>query len=65
MVTDIQGFGYKLTDPEIASSEALDDKNDWNFCEGNGSMMTITKFLEEHDCNKFCKMLKLKTSTED
>ena len=59
MVTDIQGFGHQLTDPEIASSEMRGKDNKWNFCSGNCSHIAINTFFENHNCNKYCTMLKL------
>uniref|UniRef100_A0A7M5VAY7 Alpha-type protein kinase domain-containing protein n=1 Tax=Clytia hemisphaerica TaxID=252671 RepID=A0A7M5VAY7_9CNID len=57
MVTDIQGIRYYLTDPEVASKQALDGDKRF-FCEGNCSIVAITNFLENHECkvNKFCKL---------
>lgn len=59
MVTDIQGFGFELTDPEIATIEVKNDNDQWNFCPGNCSLIAITNFFEKHTCNKFCQLLKL------
>lgn len=62
MVLDIQGVGYSLCDPEIASSE-LTDPCDADqsilFCCGNLSVTAIAKFLELHKCNKYCELLHL------
>ena len=59
MVTDIQGVGYSLCDPEIATSNQKDEGNNYYFCTGNLSVGAIQSFFEEHKCNKCCKMLKL------
>ena len=56
MITDIQGIGYYLTDPEVASKKAFDGDKKF-FCEGNCSIVAITNFMDAHDCNKFCKLL--------
>lgn len=60
MVTDIQGVGYSLCDPEIASADLCDEDESILFCSGNLSMTAISNFLVAHVCNKFCKLLKLK-----
>jgi Alpha-kinase family. len=59
MVTDLQGFGYHLIDPEIASINLRDENNKWMFCPGNCSLIAITNFLGEHECNNYCKLLNL------
>ena len=60
MVLDIQGVGYSLSDPEIATSELLDNTdNSIFFCCGNLSSQAIYKFKEEHICNRFCDLLEL------
>lgn len=66
MLIDIQGSGYALYDPEIAteSLKADDNEDDTDsseilFCCGNLSTMAIQGFLNEHVCNKYCKMLAL------
>ena len=63
---DIQGCGYALCDPEIATAILRDDDDgdDLNsseilFCCGNLSIIAIQGFLNEHACNKYCKMLVL------
>ena len=58
MVIDIQGCGYTLCDPEVASKEAETD-GEYLFCTGNLSMNAITTFTRLHTCNQFCKLLKL------
>ena len=61
MVLDIQGIGYNLCDPEIASSRLRegDDKSPILFCTGNLSETAINNFLTGHSCNKFCRLLQL------
>ena len=60
MVLDIQGVDYTLCDPEIATSELLDNAdNSIFFCCGNLSSQAIDKFNEEHICNRFCDLLGL------
>ena len=65
MLIDIQGCGYALCDPEIATeSLKADDDDDTDnseilFCCGNLSTMAIQGFLNDHACNKYCKMLTL------
>lgn len=58
MVLDIQGTGYSLYDPEIASTDLLDEyESSVQFCAGNLSVQAINRFLEMHICNKYCGML--------
>ena len=58
MVLDLQGVGYSLCDPEIATMTLL-DVGELNFCAGNPSHEAINRFLAEHNCNRYCKMLAL------
>lgn len=58
MVLDIQGTGYGLCDPEVASTKLLDDDSQTIlFCCGNLSTQAIEQFLSEHKCNKYCALL--------
>ena len=58
MVLDIQGTGYSLYDPEIASTKLLDDdQKTVLFCFGNLSTEAIEQFLSEHRCKKYCSLL--------
>ena len=57
MVLDIQGAGYSLCDPEIASAELVDDDANILFCNGNLSSDAIDSFVAQHACNKFCELL--------
>ena len=59
MLLDIQGSMYTLFDPEIASATLLID-SEYLFGVGNLTPEAITAFTENHDCNKFCALLKLK-----
>ena len=60
MLVDIQGAGYNLTDPEIASlTGAFNDENNFLFCAGNYSKEAFTNFFKAHKCNAFCNLLKL------
>jgi hypothetical protein len=62
MVTDIQGVGYQLCDPEIASTGLTDPKDDAVFfCIGNLSTEAIGNFFANHRCNKFCNLLSIKS----
>ena len=58
MVVDLQGVGFDLCDPEIASMVSLEE-GQLNFCAGNLSADAIETFMTHHTCNQFCKMMKL------
>ena len=58
MVVDIQGSGCNLYDPEIASTQLLDNGKVM-FCAGNLSNTAIEKFTMDHQCNKYCKLVGL------
>ncbi|XP_066930542.1 myosin heavy chain kinase A-like [Clytia hemisphaerica] len=60
MLVDIQGSGYKLYDPEIATSSNAIQQSRLNFNLGNLSKAAIDMFMEGHVCNRFCKMIGLK-----
>ena len=53
LLTDIQGCGMKLTDPEIASSDFHVNKKAL-FCIGNICRKAIKNFGCTHECNRFC-----------
>ena len=59
MLLDLQGSGYSLYDPEIATSDLFDDDGEAYFCAGNMATDAIDKFFKQHICNKFCEMLNL------
>ena len=63
MVVDIQGSGYNLTDPEIATSVgSFDEKDELLFCVGNLSKAACDTFFAAHSCNVFCDLLGLRKS---
>jgi len=60
MLLDIQGSGYRLYDPEIATNDVQDEEdNEVYFCCGNCSSVAINNFLDLHKCNKYCQMMGL------
>ena len=62
MVLDIQGCGFSLTDPEVATIERKDNSENNLFCGGNLNLKAITAFMYQHECNDYCRMLKLSDS---
>ena len=67
MLLDIQGSSFQVCDPEIATSAltmeddtAENAKDEMLFCCGNLSIVAISNFIAEHQCNKYCKILGLK-----
>ncbi|KAM8783090.1 alpha-protein kinase 2 [Rhynchonycteris naso] len=56
LVTDMQGVGMKLTDVGIATLA-----KGYKGFKGNCSMTFIEQFKALHQCNKYCKMLGLKS----
>ena len=54
MVVDIQGNGYDLFDPEIASTELVDKDMNYLYCTGNLSEVAISAFVNQHKCNRYC-----------
>ena len=65
MVVDIQGVGFQLCDPEIASQTLKDETDSILFCTGNLSIFAIKAFKRNHVCNIYCDMLKLPDLPED
>ena len=65
MLLDIQGSGYELFDPEIASHELFDGSAEVLYCAGNLSQMAIDKFVSGHKCNIFCDIIGLKSLNTD
>lgn len=60
MLVDIQGSGYDLLDPEIASTDLLDEGDkQYLYCTGNLSKVAISTFVKEHTCRLFCNLLGL------
>jgi hypothetical protein len=59
MILDVQGSGYKLFDPEIASTDLFDEDDRVLYCAGNLSKEAIERFTSMHKCNDFCKAIGL------
>jgi hypothetical protein len=60
MIVDIQGCGYDLYDPEIASKEIMSDQGEQlMFAVGNLTQTAIDTFVAAHSCNKYCELLGL------
>ena len=61
MVLDIQGAGYDLCDPEIATTSLTDDDggDEYFFCAGNATREGINTFLQNHKCNIYCEKMNL------
>ena len=60
MLVDIQGTGYDLFDPEIASTDLLDETDkQYLYCTGNLSQVAISTFVKDHTCSVFCNLLGL------
>ena len=59
VLIDIQGVGYSLCGPEVASKENKADSGEHYFCFGNLSERAILNFTETHVCNRFCRALGL------
>lgn len=58
MLLDIQGMGYNLFDPEIATDQVMyEESNEIYFCCGNCSSVGMETFPSAHECNKFCEMI--------
>jgi len=65
LLVDIQGSGYALYDPEIATTEnAIDENGGLRFCMGNLSTQAFENFVSLHKCNKFCDLVGLKPLQE-
>ena len=67
LLVDIQGCGYDMCDPEIASAELFshdehgEEGNEILYCVGNLSVQAISKFTFCHKCNVYyCEMAGLK-----
>ena len=50
MFVDVQGVGYELFDPEIASAELVDTQNEVLFTTGNLSPTAIQNYKVNHTC---------------
>lgn len=64
MLLDLQGSGYMLYDPEIATSQLVKPDevvgvDEIYFCAGNLSKVAIENFIVQHQCNNYCKMVNL------
>ena len=60
MLLDMQGCGYSLFDPEIASKELRGDDEELLFSTGNLTFKAISNFMDNHTCNLYCTLLGLK-----
>jgi hypothetical protein len=63
LLVNIQGTGYQLCDPEVASKALMSDvggAHQLNFCIANLSTEAIETFFETHKCIIYCIMLGLK-----
>ena len=60
LLVDIQGAGYTLYDPEIATSvDESEVDGEARFTMGNLRGEAIKKFVDGHLCNDYCRMLGL------
>ena len=59
MILDLQGVGFNLCDPEIASNTLRADDSSIYFCAGNLSKGAIDTFCAQHLCNEYCRSLNL------
>ena len=65
LLVDIQGSGYTLYDPEIATTDgSFDEQNKLRFCMGNLAVVAKDNFFKQHTCNKFCELADLKYAEE-
>ena len=60
MLLDVQGSGYILYDPEIATASDGIDESNLKFMLGNLAFDACWNFTNVHSCIKYCKMLQLK-----
>ena len=58
MVVDIQGCGFWLFDPEIASQN-MKEEDEFLFTTGNLSFAALDNFCTTHNCNVYCNLLGL------
>lgn len=61
MVVDMQGCGFWMFDPEIASQN-IKEGDELLFTTGNLSFKAIGNFLESHKCTEYCNLLGLSPS---
>ena len=59
LLVDIQGSGWRLYDPEIATVGSSFDGEELLFCMGNLSTEALKTFFEQHVCNDICTLLQL------
>nr|CAB3240994.1 eukaryotic elongation factor 2 kinase [Phallusia mammillata] len=61
MLLDVQGTGFQLYDPEIATKDLFckSDSTEIMFCAGNLSAIAINEFVSNHHCNKYCELMNL------
>ena len=58
---DIQGAGFTLFDPEIATRRnAVSDDGELKFYMGNLSQPNVDLFVSNHVCSKYCEIIGLK-----
>ena len=57
ILLDIQGCGYTLFDPEVASLSSIFDEGGLLFCLGNLSFAASENFFQQHSCNIYCNYL--------
>ncbi|XP_006818248.1 transient receptor potential cation channel subfamily M member 7-like, partial [Saccoglossus kowalevskii] len=61
MVADLQGVGLSLTDISMATWEVGDlETQELYFGCDNMSQQALNNFCQEHTCNSYCRLLKLK-----
>ena len=60
LLVDLHGSMFKLYDPEIATSEFTSDTDESYFCAGNLSQVSNDNCFKTHECNKHCKLMRLK-----
>ena len=66
LLVDIQGCGYKLYDPEIATSKgSFDEEDELLFCMGNLSTVAKKNFFLQHKCSNLCLLAELEPFYED
>ena len=72
MVTDLQGVGYHLCDPEIAIETIVEEKShkskmhvEYPFCAGNLSTTAFENFERDYVCNRYCIKLELAQLYDD
>ena len=67
MLVDIQGSGYSLYDPEIATSIEASESEEGaaRFCIGNLRKEVLDNFKQDHNCNDYCALMKLSPLTRE